>query len=159
MAFVVSKSRDRWELRESRTTPSGPRSRTLASFGTLTPEVLAHAESRSSRPLDPRAVRAAARRAGAPVVIGRADQAAATLVAEIAAGQTPRGPLRTLLLDALDPEHHRAGDSARAAGRWAVATPERRGETLFDLLALVDRLPAAGSAPGARFPRIDSRPR
>lgn len=158
MAFVVARGGERWELRESRSTAFGPRSRTLASFRALTPETLAHADARSSKALDAAALRAAARRAGAPVVMGHADEAAAALLAELADGRRPRNVLCALLLDALQPGRRSASDSARAAGRWATATPAQRGETLKDLLALADRLPPARRTREERFPRIDSRP-
>lgn len=158
MAYVVARPEKRWDLRESTATPEGPRSRTLASFRTLTPEVLAHARSRTSRALDEAAIRDAARRAGAPVVARTVDEAGAVLLAEIGAGRYPRGPLRSLLADALVPGHGSVSDSARSAARWAGATPEQRGETLRDLLALSDRLPAARRPHPERFPRIRSRP-
>ncbi len=156
MAFVVGRGAGRWELRESHATPSGPRSRTLASFRTLTPEVLAHARERSRRPLDEAEIRAAARRAGAPVSAPSADGAAAALLAELAAGRAPRGALAALLLEALDAGAGEVSDSARAAARWASATAAERGETLRDLLALTDRLPADRRAPQERFPRLSS---
>ena len=155
MAFVVGRGAGRWELRESHATPSGPRSRTLASFRTLTPEVLVHARERSRRPLDEAEIRAAARRAGAPVSAPSADGAAAALLAELAAG-APRGALAALLLEALDAGAGEVSDSARAAARWASATAAERGETLRDLLALTDRLPADRRAPQERFPRLSS---
>lgn len=158
MAYVVARPDHRWDLRESAATPAGPRSRTLASFTALTPETLEHAGTRSSKPLDERAVREAARRAGAPVIAHNVDRAAAVLLAEIASGRTPRGPLRELLIDALDPGRTTASDSARAAARWAAATPAQRGETLKDLLELADRLPPARRSRQRSFPRIVSRP-
>ncbi len=158
MAYVVARPDERWDLRESFSTGAGPRSRTLASFRTLTPETFAHAGGRSSKPLDERAIRAAARRAGAPVIARNVDHAAAALLAEIASGRSPRGPLRDLLIDALEPGQANVSDSARAAGRWAAATPTQRGETLVDLLALADRLPRARRSGLQRFPRIASRP-
>jgi hypothetical protein len=158
MAYVVARHDERWDLRESSSTPAGPRSRTLASFRALTPEILEHAGSRSSKPLDERAIRDAARRAGAPVIARNVDHAAAALLAEIAAGRAPRGPLRDLLIDALEPDQASVSDSVRAAARWAAATTGQRGETLRDLLALADRLPPARRSGLQRFPRIASRP-
>jgi len=158
MAFVVARPDERWDLRESHSTAAGPRSRTLASFRALTPETLEHAASRTSRSLDARAIRDAARRAGAPVIARNVDHVAAALLAEIASGQTPRGPLCNLLVDALQPGQATVSDSMRAAARWAAATPAQRGETLRDLLALADRLPPARRSGPQRFPRIASRP-
>ncbi len=67
MAYVVSRPRGRFEIRESVHTPRGPRARSLANFARLTDEVLATARRRASRPFDPEAVRASAGRAGAQV--------------------------------------------------------------------------------------------
>lgn len=158
MAYIVARADERWDLRESVSTTAGPRSRTLASFRTLTPETLGHAAGRSSKPLDEKAIRDRARRAGAPVITRNVDHAAAALLAEIASGRTPRGPLRELLIDALEPGQQKVSDSARAAARWVAATPAQRGETLRDLLALADRLPPARRSEQRRFPRIASRP-
>ena len=67
MAYVVTRPRGRFEIRESVHTAQGPRSRSLANFAQLTDEVLATAGERASRPFDAQAVRASARRAGVPV--------------------------------------------------------------------------------------------
>jgi hypothetical protein len=158
MPYVVGRSGGTWEVRESRSTPAGPRSRTLATFRTLTPEVVSRACARSSKPLAPVELRRAARRAGAPVVGAEADRAAGELLAEFAAGHSPRPLLRAALLDTLAPQSSQISDSARAAGRWVAATPRQRGETLRDLLLLVDRLPAPRRGPRARFPHLRSQP-
>jgi len=160
-------------VRESRSTPAGPRSRTLATFKTLTPEVLERAQARSSAPLDPRELRKAALRAGAPIAAQDADRAAGELLAQLATGSEPRPVLRRLLLDALQrgrtrPERTRTSDSARSTARWITATPRERGETLHDLLLLADHLPRRTDRRSAgrparvpaqrRFPRVQSRP-
>src|ERR1700687_4471424 len=44
--FVVRRPADRWELRESTLTPSGPRSRTLATFRELDDQTIRHATAR-----------------------------------------------------------------------------------------------------------------
>ncbi len=67
MAYVVARPKGRFEIRESVHTPKGPRARSLANFAQLSDEVLARARRRASRPFDPEAVRASARRAGTPV--------------------------------------------------------------------------------------------
>jgi hypothetical protein len=161
MAYVVTRPGGAWEVRESRSTAAGPRSRTLATFRTLTPEIVVRACARSSTPLDPKGLRRAALRAGAPVAGDDADRATGELLAQLAAGNGPRPPLRRLLLDALEPRRLTTSASARAAARWATATPRQRGETLRDLLLLTDWLPAAdrrsARAPAARsFPRVRS---
>jgi hypothetical protein len=157
MTYVVRRPGGAWEIRESRTTPAGPRGRTLATFRTLTQEVVEHARERSSRPLREKKLRELAVRAGAPVAARSPNQAAGELLAELAGGSRPRPAIRRLLLDAIDPgASARVSDSARAAARWIAVSPAQRGETLRDLLLLADRLPAARAAPPQRFPRIDS---
>src|SRR4030081_2734130 len=95
MAYIVPHRSGTWEIRESRATPAGPRSRTLASFGTLTLEVIERAQARSSKTLDPAELRAAAARAGAPIAVDASDSAAVELLSELASGHAPRpGPRR-----------------------------------------------------------------
>lgn len=74
MAYVVTRPKGRFEIRESVHTPKGPRARSLANFAHLTDEVLVTAGVRASRPFDAEAVRASARRAGAPVGARRRRQ-------------------------------------------------------------------------------------
>jgi hypothetical protein len=158
MAYVVARRGGPWEIRESRATAAGPRSRTLATFRTLTPEIVEHARRRSSQPLDPHELRRIALHAGAPVTARAPNQAAGELLAELATGNRPRSALRKLLLDALQPGGEATSDSARAVARWVSASPVRRGEALRDLLLLVDRLPAGRAPSRPHFPRIRSRP-
>lgn len=164
MAHVVAKANGAFEIRESHSTPSGPRSRTLASFRTLTPEVIAKASSRASKPLDAEQLRHAARRRGAPVESPPVDAAAAELIKQLGEGRTPRPPLLALLRDALSGTADRVSSNAASAASWIGSTPQRRGEALADLLLLVDSLPAPrsaarrGRAGAQRFPRIESRP-
>jgi len=157
MASVTRHRSGAWELRESVRTEQGPRSRTLATFRTLTPEVVAHAQSRASHPLDPGELRRLAVRAGAPVAASPADRAAAELLRELDAGHRPRPALANVLGGALG-VRAAPSDSARAAAPWAAATPQERGETLRDLLLLGDRLPVRRLPERPRFPRIESRP-
>jgi hypothetical protein len=156
MAYLVAHRSGGWEIRESHLTPAGPRARTLATFRTLTPAVLAHAQTRSSRPLDANDLRKAALRRGAPVAAGPTDHAAGELLAELAAGRRPRPVLARLLVDALHDGDTATSDSARAAAGWVAATPQQRGEALRDLLLLTDRLPPRQAPARARFPRIQS---
>jgi len=74
MAYVVTRPKGRFEIRESVHTPKGPRARSLANFAHLTDEVLTSARGRASRPFDADAVRASARRAGVPVRARRRRQ-------------------------------------------------------------------------------------
>lgn len=176
MAYVVARRSGGWEIRESHATPRGPRSRTLAFFRSLTPEVMVRARRRSAKRLDTAEIRRAAVRAGAPVPVATADRAAGELLAELAAGREPRMPLGRLLLDSL---RHAGGtgddglsdgdggrperdgglpDSVRAAAGWIAATPQRRGDTLRDLLLLADRLPHRRRPPSLGFPPLHSTP-
>jgi hypothetical protein len=159
MAFVVRRPNGAWELREASATAAGPRSRTLTTFRSLTPDVLDRARARAANPFDDDAVRRAARRAGAAVASPAVDGAAGDLLAELAAGRSPRPTLRRLLRDALEPDTVPPTDAARAAGAWVSASSEQRGEALWDLLLLTDHLPAPRMAASARprFPRIQSR--
>jgi hypothetical protein len=142
MAFVVGRPGGRFEVRESRATPRGPRARTLATFTTLDDAVVAHVIERAELPVDVHGLVHAARRAGAPVAVGAspADAAARVLLAEIRAGHRPSPALAAALSDAVEPDIH-VSDSVRAAAAWSGATPEERGDALRDLLLLADRLP------------------
>jgi hypothetical protein len=175
MAYVTARPGGTWEVRETLSTPKGPRSRTLASFRTLSAETIERSRSRAARRLSADDVRAAARRAGAPVELPAADRAAGDLLRELAAGRGPHPILRSLLADALrdgpsgprlgDPRRsHGAGadviplrslDNARAGAAWLTATPAQRGEALRDLLLLADRLPHRAGRERPRFPRLE----
>jgi hypothetical protein len=158
MAYVVARRSGTWELRESRMSSAGPRSHTLATFRTLTPEVIDRARARASKPLSPEDLRRAAARAGAPVNASAPDRAAGELLADLAAGRGPRPVLKRLLIAALQDERGEASDSARSAAEWIAATSRQRGEALRDLLLLADRLPPGRAAMRPRFPRIESKP-
>jgi hypothetical protein len=161
MAYVTSRASGTWELRESVTTPSGPRSRTLASFRTLSDDVIEHARARATKPVTADELHEAARRAGAPVDLAPADRAASDLLGELAAGREPHPILRALLIDALQegpptrlgeaprPRERHVADTlpfetlhnARASAAWLTRTPEERSAVLDDLLHLGDALP------------------
>jgi hypothetical protein len=157
MAYVVPRSGGVWEIRESHTTPLGPRSRTLATFKTLTPEAIAQAQSRAGRQLEANDLRRAARRAGAPVTPPAGDRAAGELLAELAAGRPPRPALSRLLIESLQAERTLPSSNAHAAAAWIGTSARKRGETLRDLLLLVDHLPHRQRRERPRFPRIESR--
>ncbi len=158
MAYVVAKANGTFEIRESHTTARGPRSRTLASFRTLTPEALTKASARASQPFDAEQVRGAALRKGAPVAGSPSDMAAAELLRELQEGRPPRAWLARLLRDALAGTADRLNSNAAAAATWIGSTPQQRGEALRDLLLLVDNLPARPAVARPRFPRIESSP-
>lgn len=168
MAFVVPTKRGRFELRESQSTPDGPRSRTLVSFAALDAKAIEKALRRATQPLDAAHIRRAALRAGAPLAARPVDEAARTTLRLLARGDRPDPILRTLLLAALgdrDREHPAktpstaASAAARSAAEWVGVGAEERGAALRDLLELADALPVQIRSPEVEFPRISSAPR
>jgi hypothetical protein len=166
MAFIVATKSGRFEVRESHSTPAGPRSRTLAGFTELTEETIEKARARSQNPPSAEELRAAALRAGAPVAPPPVDGAARDLLARLAKGQQPEPMLKHLLLDALvnDDRSDRPrsasdegiSDAARSVSEWIGADPRERGNTLKDLLLLADALPLRRRAATIGFPRLES---
>jgi hypothetical protein len=156
MCYVVRGKGRSWEIRESRSTPRGPRSRTLATFRELSPEIVERALERAASPTDAKQIEHAARRAGAPVALSKVDRAARDLVAELARGARPRGAITRLVLELSGGPKAGLSDAARAAAAW-VATPlDERARALQDLLLLADALPPSRAERAERFPRIDS---
>jgi hypothetical protein len=143
MAFVTSSKRGEFEIRESRSTPKGPRSRTLATFRELNDEVIEKARATAAKPPTAEELRAAARRVGATVARNPGDQAARELIAELGKGNEPDPGLRRILLDLLadGTKPRSAGDAQHSIAEWMAATPEERGRALVDLLLLADALP------------------
>lgn len=152
MAFIVPRKNGAWEIRETRSTPAGPRSRTLASFRELNDEIIERAQHRASKPLEPADLRRMALRSGAPVAEPLADTAARQLLGELSAGREPRRALRRLLADAVDSNNGGLSDAARAAQEWIAATPEKRGKALKELLLLGDALPKRRRSDRIQFP-------
>jgi hypothetical protein len=137
MAYVVTRPRGRFEIRESVHTDKGPRARSLASFKELSDEVLARARGRASRPFDAEAVRASA------------ERALATTPAP-----TPRHRR---------PQTRKFVESSRAMARALEARAPRTGprrdpgDALIDLLGLVAQVSAFGPRRGReplRFPPL-----
>jgi hypothetical protein len=168
MAFVVPGKSGRFEIRESTSTPKGPRSRTLVSFREFDDAVVETARERATKAIDATELRQAAKRAGASVARKPVDRAARELIAELGKGRRLDPPLRQMLLDILrESEGSRregarlsSSDSAPSISAWMAATPEERGKALVDLLLLVDALPPSGrKKEPLRFPRLDSRVR
>jgi hypothetical protein len=162
MAFIVPTRRGKFELRESRSTPKGPRARTLATFGELSDQIIEKAQSRAAKQLDPDLLREAARRVGAPVEPTPADRAAREMISELGRGGQPQPKLRRLLSSMLDDGNHRAtspADPGQAVAEWMAATPDERARSLVDLLLLGDALPHGGRrGKPLEFPRLESAP-
>jgi len=163
MAFVIATRKGSFEIRESHSSPAGPRSRTLASFRELTDEVIQKARERAANPPSAEELRRAARRAGAPVAREPIEQAARELIAELAKGKRLDPTLRQILIELLERGYRESrdpsprNDAARAISTWMAATPEERGRALVDLLLLADALPAGGRrGKPLDFPKLDS---
>ncbi len=163
MAFVTLTKKGIYEIRESRSTPDGPRSRTLASFKELTPEAIEKAQARAVTPPTAEELREAALRAGAPVAPEPIDRAARDLLGRLAKGQRPDPMLKRLLLDALENEDRSdrprdpssaVSDAARSVSEWVGTGARERGDALADLLSLVDSLPLRRRPDTIGFPRL-----
>lgn len=167
MAFVVPIKKGGFEIRESRSTPAGPRSRTLATFKELSAETIEKARSRALKPPSADELREAALRAGAPVAPAPVDRAARELLGRLAKGERPDPMLRRLLLDALADEDRSdrprdpsatVSDSARSVSEWVGVGAKERGEALEDLLLLADALPLRRRPETIGFPPLIARP-
>jgi hypothetical protein len=162
MAYLVKRSGDRIEIRESRSTPKGPRSRPLARFvGALTPAVLARAAARATRPFDADALLRRARVMGIPIDTRGPEPEARALLARLRRGDAIDPILAGLLVRALAevatakvPEH------VAEVAEWIGATPATRGAALRDLLDTFGRIaasrPPRRERPRTPYPRISS---
>lgn len=164
MAFIVPTKAGRFEIRESRATPKGPRSRTLASFSELNDDAIAKAQEKASKPVSSEELRRAARRVSAPVARTPVDRAGRELVAELGKGRRIDPTLKYILLDLLangrreGAQPSRTHEAAHEVAEWMAATPAERGKALVDLLLLADALPSGGRrGKPLRFPRLDSK--
>lgn len=158
MAFVTPNKRGEFEVRESRSTPRGPRSRTLVTFKELSDEVIEKAQAKAGKPPSAEELRSAARRAGAPVAPEPVDRSARELISELGKGRHLDPALRHVLLDLLADDGPRsASDAPHSIAEWMSATPGERGRALVDLLELADALPHGGRAGKAlAFPPLAS---
>jgi hypothetical protein len=165
MAFVVATKPGRFEVRESTSTPKGPRSRTLVSFREMTPEIVERVKAKSEKPPTAAELTHLALRAGAPVRGSQLDEAAGETLRRIANGEQPDPKLRRLLIDALsnqDPGSQASGsknlvsDAARAASQWVGVGAEDRAQALRELLELADALPIRLRPHEIGFPRLHS---
>src|ERR1700761_9310607 len=102
MAFVTPVRDGVFEVRESRATPDGPRSRTLATFRELDEATIGKVLERAESPPTRDALVEAALRAGANVAPNPVDEAARKLLRALARGESLSSSHRRLLLDALD---------------------------------------------------------
>ncbi|MGN6557176.1 MAG: hypothetical protein ACTHLH_04090 [Solirubrobacterales bacterium] len=165
MAYVVATKPGRFEVRESVSTPKGPRSRTLASFREMTIETVDRVQANSEKPPTAAELTRLALRAGAPVRGSELDEAASETLRRIASGEQPDPKLRRLLLDALSsqsgteqpPESNGlVSDAARAASQWIGVGAEDRGNALRELLELADALPIRLRPHEIGFPHLRS---
>jgi hypothetical protein len=164
MAFVVATKGGRYEVRESRHTPAGPRSRTLATFTEMDEEVIARVLERADSPPTPEELRAAALRAGAPLADRPVDAAGRETLRLLAQGARLDPTLGRLLLDTLNRQgSETAGgrpgevsDNARAAAAWSGVAASARSAALGDLLQLADALPFRKRGAKIGFPRLAS---
>jgi hypothetical protein len=165
MTFIVPTKRGAFEVRESRSTADGPRSRTLATFNELTDEVIEKARARAAKPPGAEQLREAAIRAGAPVPGAPVDEAARETLRLLATGKSLDPMLKRLLLDALEREDRSdrpadpdalVSDTARSATEWIGVGPQQRGDVLRDLLLFADAVPIRLRSTEIDFPRLRS---
>jgi hypothetical protein len=149
MAFVTTGRNGAFEVRESRSTPTGPRSRTLATFRELDAPTIQKVLERARKPPTRQELVRAALRAGATVAVAPADTAARELLRALGRGEEPDPKLRRLLLDALSGKE-------QSALEWLGTTLDERGDALKDLLLLADAVPVRPRSKTIAFPRLDS---
>ncbi len=165
MASLARRPDGRIEIRETVSTPKGPRSRTLAGFrGVLTPDVLARAGGRATQPFDAEAVAARAHELGVPVSGQGASSAATQLLGLLRRGAALDPVLAGALREALADVSAREPPAQLAEViEWVGASDRERGEALRGLLRVSDRIvasrPAGRQRRRRRFPRFDSRDR
>jgi len=152
MAFVVKRGSGRWEIRESASTPDGPRSRTLATFEVLTTAVLEAAQVRASQPFGADELANKAARAGAAVQLSQADRLARQLLAELSNDRRPSRGLTAELRESLTEGSHRP----EPAG-WVGETDQVRGRTLAELMDLTDGLPGEWRPGPLKMPELRRR--
>jgi hypothetical protein len=162
MAYLVRRSPDRVEIRESFATPRGPRSRTLTSFtGRLTPAVLARAAARASRPFDASALLRRARAHGIEVAQRSHEPEGRALLARLRRGDPIDPVIAGLLKRALEPIATAEPPEALAeVAEWVGASAAERGAALRNLLdtygLIAASRPPRRTRPRERFPRFDS---
>jgi hypothetical protein len=159
MTTIAKRSDGRFEIRESRWTDKGPRSRTLAIFRELTPEVLDHAQRRAERPIDRNEVVTRAMRLGLHVKRILGSGAAAALIAKAESGSLWPTHARAVQEAVAELDSLPLPDHLESMIRWMGADDEFRGRTLVDLLGFthaVVRHRAPMRTGPLRFPRLPS---
>lgn len=163
MAFLVRRGEDRFEIRESRLTASGPRARVLAAFsGALTRDVLDRAAARAEGPFDARALTRRARSAGIRVLDRRREPEARALLARLQRGDPLDPALAAALRGALARHPETPVPEALAeVSEWVGVGAQRRGAALRELLDLYGRIARSRPPPrrrrrARRFPRFSS---
>jgi hypothetical protein len=151
MTYIVATKGDSFEVRESRATPDGPRSRTLATFRELDPATIERVVERAAKAPTREALIEAALRAGAPLASAPIEAAARALLRSLARGEVLSSRNRRLVLDALNGE-------SRQAAEWLDTPLAERAAALRDLLGLGDAIPIRRRPDKSSFPRIDSTP-
>lgn len=149
MAFVTPVRDGAFEVRESRVTPKGPRSRTLATFRELDAATIDKVLERAEKAPSREELIHAALRAGATISVRPVDEAARTLLRSMARGEKLNPRLAHLLRGALSGE-------GTSAAEWIGTSLTERGDALKDLLLLVDAVPLRARPKKIGFPRIDS---
>ena len=163
MAYLVCRSPTRFEIRESRSTPRGARSRVLASFPeALTRDALERAAARATRPFDAAAFVRRARAQGVPVRERSREPEARALLARLRRSDPLEPALAAALRRALArlPEAP-IPESLADVWEWVGASAAERGAALRELLDLYGSIarsrPPRRRRERARFPRFSSR--
>ena len=163
MAYLVRRSPTRVEIRESRSTPRGARSRVLASFPeALTRDVLERAAARATRPFDAGALVRRARARGIPVLERSREPEARALLSRLRRGDPLDPVLAASLRRALAQVPEAAiPESLAEVSEWVGASAAERGAALRQLLDLYGRIarsrPPRRRGEQARFPRFSSQ--
>lgn len=164
MAYLVRRAGDRIEIRESHSTPRGPRSRQLARFaGALTPAVLARAAAHATRPFDARALARRARVMGIPVDTHAPEQEARALLTRLRRGDPIDPVMAGLLVRALEGVATAPVPEPFAeVSEWLGTPKAARGAALRDLLDTFGQIaasrPPRRTRPRSVFPRFSSAP-
>lgn len=162
MAYLVKRPGNRIEIRESRATPQGPRSRQLARFaGALTPAVLARAAARATRPFDADALIRRARDLGIAIEARAPEREARALLARLRRGDAIDPVMAGLLVHALaGVETATLPEPVAEVGEWLGASAATRGAALRDLLDTYGRIAASRPPrrvrPRTPYPRFSS---